>query len=288
MDLESLAARLRRHVEAVAAAPRPAESPGHAAAAAYVRDQLTAAGFDVWEAPFREAGLIGVNLLTRPWPDDPALPLLLVAAHYDGDEHTPGADDNASGVAGLIEIGAALGQRLRGAVPTAARLQLAAYDLEEAGLVGSFVHSRQLRQAGRELRGMIALEMIGFTAPTQRLPPALIGVYPSVGDFIGVVGNDASADLVQGVKAGLTGVPGLPVQALVVPGNGRILPEVRLSDHSPFWDQGFPAVMVSDTSFFRNPHYHQATDTPDTLDYQFLARVTAGLIRAVTGLLGLP
>jgi hypothetical protein len=117
------------------------------------------------------------------------------------------------------------------------------------------------------------------------LPPELAGRYPDVGDFIGVVGNEASGALVEAVVQSLRQIDGLPVQTLLVPGNGAVLPESRLSDHASFWDRGLPALMVTDTSFLRNPHYHQASDTPDTLDYPFLTQVTAGICLAVERLL---
>ena len=166
-----------------------------------------------------------------------------------------------------------------------ARLLLAAYDREEDGLLGSDRHSRQIDSA---IKGMISLEMLGYTDTrpgSQQLPPHLNGLYPDVGDFIGVVGNEASRSLVVAVTAGLKRIDGLPVQSMVVPGDGTLLPVTRLSDHASFWDRRLPAVMITDTSFFRNPHYHQPTDVPATLDYSFLARVTAGVRLAVWDLL---
>jgi len=144
-----------------------------------------------------------------------------------------------------------------------------------------------VREGGRRALGMIALEMLGYAdgrPGSQRVPPMLAGLYPDVGDFIGVVGNEASLKLLEGAVRGLKSVPGLPVEHLAVPGAGHVLPDARRSDHSSFWDAGLPALMVTDTSFLRNPHYHQATDTPDTLDYPFLAKVTLGVYRAVLGL----
>ena len=135
---------------------------------------------------------------------------------------------------------------------------------------------------------MISLEMLGYTdnrPGSQQLPAHLRGLYPDVGNFIGVVGNQASATLLAAVAEALRTVPGLPVEHLAVPGTGTMVPETRLSDHSSFWDCGFPALMVTDTSFLRNPHYHKATDTAATLDYPFLARVTLGVCEAVRGLL---
>jgi hypothetical protein len=280
-------ARLRRHVEALAATPRPPGSAAHRRAQDHVRTHLEAAGFAVEDDGFAGAGgRPGVNLLTAPVPDRPGLPLVIVGAHYDSLLHTPGADDNASAVAALLELAGWLGPRLAGAGSWSARLQLAAYDQEEDGLVGSGWHSG--RVAG-PVQGMMSLEMLGYTDRRpggQRLPPALAGLYPDVGDFIGVVGNQASGGLVKEVAGSMRRVGGLPVEALAVPGNGEVLPDSRRSDHASFWDRGQPALMVTDTSFFRNPNYHQPSDTPATLDYPFLARVAAGVCLAVADLLG--
>lgn len=278
---DALADALRSHVARLAAAPRPSGSAAHRQAADYIQTRLQQAGFAVE----RQAFPGGVNLLTRPAPDGDGLPLLVIAAHYDSVPGSPGADDNASAVAALLELAAWAGPRLAAARGLKARLLLAAYDQEEGGLLGSAHHSRQLSSP---LLGMISLEMLGYTDARpggQQLPPHLKGLYPDVGDFIGVVGNEASRRLAEGFTAGLKRVPGLPVQSLVVPGDGSALPVTRLSDHASFWDRGLPALMLTDTSFFRNPHYHQATDTPETLDGPFLAKVAEGVRLAVWDLL---
>jgi Zn-dependent M28 family amino/carboxypeptidase len=288
VDLTQLEQRLRGHVQTLAATPRAPETPEHRRARDYIAAHLRQCGFAVTEHSFQEAGFAGINLLTRPWPDRPDLPLVIVGAHYDTVPHSPGADDNASAVAALLELAAWLGPRLGSAEGYRARLLLAAYDLEEYGLVGSFLHSRQVQRAGAPLRGMVSLEMLAYTDPqpgSQRLPPHLAGHYPDVANFIGVVGNEVSGGLLQVVTEGLKKVGDLPVEFLAVPGNGEVLYETRLSDHASFWDRGFPGLMITDTSFFRNPHYHTADDTPETLDYPFLARVTAGVCEAVDRLL---
>jgi hypothetical protein len=167
-------------------------------------------------------------------------------------------------------------------------LQLVAYDLEEYGLIGSDLHSGAIERDGVPLRGMISLEMLGYTDQrpgSQQLPPPVRGMYPDVGNFIGVLGNETSIELLQIVAGAMKGVSGLPTEYLAVPGDGSVMPETRLSDHSSFWDRGYPALMLTDTSFLRNPHYHRASDTPDTLDYPFLARVTAGMCEAALRLL---
>jgi Zn-dependent M28 family amino/carboxypeptidase len=188
-------------------------------------------------------------------------------------------------VAALLELATWVGPRLAQLAKPTARLVLAAYDDEEYGLLGSSHHSGQIASP---VKGMISLEMLGYTdrrPGSQALPPHLRGLYPDVGDFIGVVGNDASRALLAAAVAGLKRVEGLPVQSLAVPGDGSLLPETRLSDHASFWDRGLPALMITDTSFFRNPHYHRPTDAPATLDYPFLAKVTAGVCNAVWDLL---
>jgi aminopeptidase YwaD len=285
-DLTDLSARLRRHVETLARTPRTPDTPEHRAAAEYIRAALESAGFAVHEARTEESGMPCVNLLTDPLPARPDLPLLIVGAHYDSTTTTPGADDNASAVAALLELAVRVRPLLDSA--TACGLQLVAYDLEEYGMIGSLIHARVLKRTRQAVRGMISLEMLGYTDSrpgSQRIPDPIRHLYPDVGDFIGVCSNDDSLALLQTVAEGMKKVPGLPVQCLAVPERGMAIMDVRLSDHSSFWDAGFPALMVTDTSFYRNPHYHKPTDTPDTLDYPFLAKVTAGVCAAIGRLL---
>jgi Zn-dependent M28 family amino/carboxypeptidase len=273
--------RLRSHVEFIASAPRPAANNWHARTRGYIREHLAGAGYALIEDAAQVAGLPLMNVLTEPLPDDPELPLVIVGAHYDSAPGSPGADDNASAVAALLEIAMPMRPLIQEhAGDMTARVQFVAYDLEEAGLLGSWRHAQRLRQHHTDVRGMISLEMLGYTDQrpgSQQMPPMLAGSYPDVGDFIGVVANEASRNLYDIILAGLRGVRGLPVEGLIAPGTGRVLPESRLSDHSSFWDFGFPALMITDTSFYRNPHYHEASDTPDTLDYPFLAKVTRGV-----------
>jgi Zn-dependent M28 family amino/carboxypeptidase len=285
-DLTDLAARLRRHVETLARTPRAPGTPQHRAAADYIRGALQGAGFTVREARAEQAGMPCVNLLADPLPARPELPLFIVGAHYDTGTETPGADDNASAVAALLELAAWVRPHLDAA--SACRLQLVAYDLEEYGMIGSLLHAEDLKRTGQAVRGMISLEMLGYTdhrPGSQRLPEPVRHLYPNVGNFIGVCGTDDSLDLMEAVAEGLKSVPGLPVQCLAVPDGSTALLDVRLSDHSSFWDAGYPALMITDTAFYRNPHYHQPTDTPETLDYPFLARVTAGVCAAIGRLL---
>jgi len=123
------------------------------------------------------------------------------------------------------------------------------------------------------------LEMVGFTGPKQNYPPYLNPkYYPNVGDFIAMVGNERSKELLGNIcRSFKTHIPQLPLEFLIVPGNGEGMEEVRLSDHSSFWDQGFPALMVTDTSFLRNPNYHLPSDTIETLDFEFMKKVAIGI-----------
>jgi hypothetical protein len=134
---------------------------------------------------------------------------------------------------------------------------------------------------------MISLEMVGYTDSrrgSQKYPVGLGWLYPDRGDFIGVVGNRKSASVLRQFSSHMRQVTDLSVQTLSVPGNGALVPGVRLSDHSPFWDLGYPALLITDTSFYRNPHYHGPTDTLETLDIDFMAKVCEGVVRGVIGL----
>lgn len=280
--------RLRVHVEILARRPRPYGTPELEQARAYAVEHLTASGWQVERRPFEavtEDGvpLSGVNLVARHQQfrrDD--LPLFCLGAHIDSRPETPGADDNASAVAALLEIARLLPEDWPDA--PAADIELVVFDLEENGMLGGAAHARTARESAINLCGMVSLEMLGYCDPTpgsQQLPPALVGQYPTTGDFIAVVGNQVSGELIARFRQGFEQVEGLPVESLQVPHNGRVLEATRLSDHSPFWDAGYAALMITDTSFLRNPHYHLPSDTPDTLDYDFLTRVASGALGAV-------
>jgi Zn-dependent M28 family amino/carboxypeptidase len=288
-DFAQLEVRLRQHVEVLAQSPRVPTSRAHRDAEDYIADQLQAAGFAVQEAGYLPEGTPCTNLIARLLPENTQHPLVIIGAHYDTVPDTPGADDNASAVAALLELARWLGPRLAAGVSAlTGRIQLVTYDLEEYGYVGSSIHSGELAKAGATIRGMISLEMLGYTDQrpgSQQLPPSLAGLYPNIANFIGVCGNETSRPLLESVVAAMKGIAGLPVESLVVPGCGETLPPVRLSDHCSFWDRGYRALMITDTSFLRNPHYHRPSDTPDTLDYPFLAKVTAGVCNAVWRLL---
>ena len=227
------------------------------------------------------------NIVAEPPDSDPSSPLLIIGAHYDSVPGSPGADDNASGVATLLEIARVV---VAGLSACPFRLQFVAFTLEEENMFGSSHYARTLAKQRAAIVSMVSLEMVGFKsdAPgSQQLPPGYEHLYPHTGSFIGVIGNERSRALLETFVKAMKTVEGLPVESLAVPGNGEALPPVRLSDHSPFWDLGYPALMITDTSWFRNPHYHRPTDTIETLDLDFMARVAQGVVRAVQTLAGL-
>jgi Zn-dependent M28 family amino/carboxypeptidase len=205
--------------------------------------------------------------------------LIILGAHFDSVPGTPGADDNASGVAVLLEAA-----RLLSRIRLRSEVLFCAFNLEELNMIGSSYFAKKLKSAGAKVDAMVSLEMVGYTDSrpgSQKYPLGLSAFYPDRGDFIGVIGNWNSASLLRRFARQMRQVRGLPVETLSVPGNGGLIPAVRLSDHSPFWDAGYPGLMITDTSFFRNPNYHASTDTLETLNLEFMAKICEGVIRGV-------
>ncbi|MGB3760932.1 MAG: M28 family peptidase [Rivularia sp. (in: cyanobacteria)] len=202
-------------------------------------------------------------------------PPILIAAHYDGVPGTPAADDNATGVAVLLELA-----RIFATQPTRYPLRLVAFDMEEYGLLGSKDYVAKLVQEKQKLRLMMSLEMLGYcnsNPGTQEYPAAVLKkFYPNTGDFIALIGNLRTLPDLFRLRNSFR-KSGTKSEFLPVPNKGKIVPSVRRSDHSPFWDVGYPAMMVTDTSFMRNPHYHKPSDRVDTLDLDFLTGVCRGL-----------
>ena len=241
----------------------------------FVLEELQVHG-QVEQHHFGEGADAGVNLILRLPGQRPELAPVLVAAHYDGPLGSPGADDNASGVAALLELARRWAQ-----TPPKRPVWLVAFDQEEWGMVGSTALARELKANGQRLHLMLSLEMLGYTAEEQNYPlEAMKALYGSRGDFIALVANTGAAALLPGLSRGMGAH--VKTKVLQVPFKGRQLPDVRLSDHSPFWDEGYNAVMVTDTSFMRNPHYHQPSDTIETLDLPFLRAVIDGLDAAIS------
>ncbi len=280
----SLTARLLKHLRHLAGERHPYRAPAALSYAEhYLSQTLQDAGGAVKAHAFRALGGTYRNIVaTFPAAaarQRSAMPPLLIGAHYDTHEHSPGADDNASALAVLLEVAAMLG-----AQPPARPVVCAAFCLEEFNLLGSRAYVAGLRKYGRALHGAIILECVGFASSeegSQRQPPIPVAL-PTVGDFLGIVGNEPAKHLVSAVAgAAAEGAAPLKTMSLVVPANGEAFPDTRRSDHVAFWDYGFPAVMLTDTANFRNPHYHQSSDTVETLNLPFLEQVTGTVTRAV-------
>lgn len=283
---------LRRHVEALTVdiGPRaPGIGDSLARSARYIRSAFEDAGLHVSEQPYDFLGRPVANLIAVPPAMVTASTFYVVGAHYDTVPGTPGADDNASAVAVLLELARRLPE-----ISLPAPVRLVAFTMEEppaftSGLQGSRIFVRACQAAGERIAGAIVLEMVGYTAPRQIYPPVLrFAGYPSQGNFIGVVGNRRSRSFGRTVLRGFRRNERLPAESLFVPFDGRVLPATRLSDHASFWDARLPAVMVTDTAFFRNPHYHLPTDTVETLDFAFMAELVRGLELALTELPPIP
>jgi aminopeptidase YwaD len=273
---------LRQHVESIHFDRNPSDHAEEMEEAArFIFSELQKAGLKVWKEPFQWEGRWFYNVVAEKRGLTSPDHLLILGAHYDTVPGSPGADDNASAVAVLLEVA----KQVQG-VTLSSSVRFVAFALEEYGYVGSTHHARRARDQAEKIDGMISLEMVGFTGPEQRYPPYINPkYYPNVGDFIGIVANERSKGVLEGVRRALrTCIPKLPAEFIVVPGNGEGLEEVRLSDHSPFWDQGYPALMVTDTAFLRNPNYHLPGDTMETLDFEFMRKVAVGVTYSVVTL----
>jgi Zn-dependent M28 family amino/carboxypeptidase len=247
---------------------------GHFFVQQYIRQQLEQWG-TVKNHEFQIRGNAHQNLvLNLPAATDNHKPPILIGAHYDAVPGTPGADDNATGVAVLLELAKAFA-----AAPARHPVQLVAFDMEEYGMLGSAQYAADLQQQQQPLRLMISLEMLGYcntTANSQRYPAGLQYFYPNQGNFIALIGNLPTISDLRHLSHNIRKVD-VNSEWLLVPNRGVIVPQTRLSDHSPFWDKGYRAIMVTDTAFMRNPHYHKPSDTIETLDLNFMAGVCHGL-----------
>jgi hypothetical protein len=210
----------------------------------------------------------------------------LLGAHYDSVSGTVGADDNASAVAVQLETARSLktlfdqnNLDLAVTFVSFALEEPPAYDTQH---MGSRVYAKKARKLREKIDGMICLEMVGYACyePGCQQYPFPLGFfgYPKQGNYIGIVGNFKSGGFTKALFDAFQKNPELPVIKLKIPFNGRILPAVRLSDHASFWDQGFKAVMITDTAFFRNPHYHKSSDTMEKLDFRFMAELVESLL----------
>jgi len=273
---------LKRHVENIHFDRNPYEGYSKLEQAArYIAGEFLKVGLEVKEDRFQWEGKTYKNIVAEKKGRASPERVFILGAHYDTVPGSPGADDNASAVAVLLEIA-----RNIQSVSLGGTVRLIAFSLEEYNNVGSAHYVERLKGEKEEILGMISLEMVGFTGPRQDYPPYLDPkYYPNVGDFIAIIGNERSQKLLEKVcQSFKTHVPQLPLEFLMVPGNGERMEEVRLSDHSTFWDQGFPALLVTDTSFLRNPNYHLPSDRMEALNFEFMQKVATGIFYSVVEL----
>ncbi len=269
------AVRLESNVRMLseALAPRDSAHPQNLEkVASFLADEFRMAGGRVETQGYTANKKDYENVIARFGPETG--PRIVLGAHYDSFEALPAADDNASGVAGLIELAYLLGKQ-----PPSKTVELVAYTLEEppyfsSDFMGSAVHAKSLKQQGADVEYMVSLEMIGYFSDSKGSQEPTSPIYrvliPGRGNFIAIVGRFWDMGLVRKVKSGMLGGSDLPVISLNAP---SFVPGIDLSDHLNYWKEGFPAVMITDTAFLRNDNYHLKEDTAAKLDYKRMAMV---------------
>jgi Zn-dependent M28 family amino/carboxypeptidase len=255
-------------------------------AASFIAEALTEAGLETERQPFEFRGSTYDNVVATLAGSAPDRPWVLVGAHFDTVFGSPGADDNASGVATLLEVA-----RQAAELRPAATLQFVGFNLEEPQdfvgtyRVGSARFAERARRERRRYAGALVLEMVGYTDPrpdSQQVPPLVFKRVPNTGTFLAAVGDGRSGRLLRRFeRSAARHVPELTVVTQRSRLRGWTLPLTRLSDNASFWDRGYPALMITDTAFLRNPHYHLETDRADTLDYRFMAQVARAVLATV-------
>ncbi len=273
--------RLKAHVEIISKKLFPRnykEITNLNSCAEYIAKNFAEAGAEIQRQEFTVEGNAYVNVIGRFGKGQPEK--IIVGAHYDAVQGTPGADDNASGVAGLIELSYLIGK-----AHLNKGIELVAYSLEEppffgTDMMGSVEHASSIRS--ERIKGVIVLEMIGYyneTWGSQSYPmPLLNFIYPNRGNFIGIVGKTDQKEFTKKIKIGMKGTTDLPVYSINAP---ESVPGIDFSDHRNYWPYGLNAVMITDTAFYRNKEYHKIGDTLDRLDYNRMSKVVVGVFEAI-------
>lgn len=289
-DLRATAAEVRRHVvhlaEEIGERNVRYRPRALARTADYIAAELSGAGYSVQRQEYVVDGTTCANLDVEIPGTVSAEEIVIIGAHYDSVPNCPAANDNATGVAALLQLA-----RTFAASGSARTLRFAAFVNEEAPYahteqMGSWVYARRCRRRGENVTAMLSLETIGFYSDepnSQKYPAGLDWLYPSRGDFIAVVGATRYARLVRDVVRTFRKNEPFPCQGGAVP---NAVSDIGRSDHWPFWQEGYPAVMVTDTAPFRYPHYHSSQDTVDKIDFDRTARVVRGLKSVVRSLAG--
>ncbi|MCP4577722.1 MAG: M28 family peptidase [Deltaproteobacteria bacterium] len=258
-----------------------------AAGADYIEKVLTGFGYGVMTQEFECKGISVRNLEAERPGDSTREEIVLIGAHYDSVMGSPGANDNASGVSALLEIARLLANK-----KPSRTVRFVAFVNEEPPFfqtdhMGSRVYALRSRKRGEKISAMISLETIGYYSDdpkSQKYPFPFSYFYPKTGNFIGFVGNMSSRKLVCQVIASFRRHTDFPSQGAAAPG---WITGIGWSDHWSFWQEGYPAVMITDTALFRYQHYHGRKDTPDKINYDCMARVVSGLARVIADLAGI-
>lgn len=247
----------------------------------YISARFQELGYTVREQPYsiddKEVKNIEVELKGSRHPDE----IVVVGAHYDSPPGSPGANDNASGVAALLELA-----RHFKVIKPERTIRFVAFVNEEppwfqTDQMGSRVYAAGARKRRENVVAMLSLETIGYYSDkpgSQQYPRPFSLLYPNTGNFIGFVGNIGSRALVRSCIGAFRETTQFPSEGLVAP---EFIQGVGWSDHWSFWQEGYPGIMVTDTAPFRYPHYHEESDTPDKIDFERMARVVAGLGRVL-------
>jgi hypothetical protein len=286
-DAETVtASRLRTHIQAIASRPHNIEHYEELEKVAlYIETDLKALGYQpvpqIYEVDGRAVRNIEISI--EPVDAGASRGTIVLGAHYDSYGDAPGANDNATGTAAVLELARLLSD-LRNRTET--RIRLVLFVNEEPPYfqtadMGSYRYARLLAERGEPIIGMISLETLGSFSDqpgSQSYPPPLGLLYPSKGDFIAFVAMPGSRDLMQALIGSFRSHTKFPTVGGVAPG---FVPGIDWSDHWSFEQFRYPAVMITDTAYFRYPHYHKVTDTPDKVDIERLARITHGIERVV-------
>jgi hypothetical protein len=258
---------------------------GFERARSYIEDQFKRMGLETRSIPYKFQGETFYNVEAILKGSEPSRPGVVIGAHYDSVEGSPGANDNATGVAAVLELA-----RLLSTKRFATTIRFVAFANEEPPYfntrqgMGSIEYVRSFKDPKAAVRGMLSLETIGFYSEdkdSQKYPPGVGLFYPNRGNFIAFVGNLGSRSLVRSIVRSFRTGATIPSEGAALPG---FVPGVSLSDHRSFREAGIPAMMVTDTAFYRDSEYHLATDTAERLDYEKMARVVSGLSSAVSDL----
>lgn len=282
MNQDNICHNLQNHLEQIVRQRDPYFAMGgHFYVREYIRQEFAKFG-TVQTHNFNVRGKCHQNLILHLETNSHTSnkPPILIGAHYDTVPGSPGADDNGTGIAVLLELA-----KYFSAVAAEFPLRFVAFDMEEYGLLGSQAYAALLQQEQQPLRLMISLEMLGYCDArpnTQRYPPGLKYFYPNRGNFIALIGNLKAIPDLMAFSRNFRQI-NAPCEWLPVGLWGYVVPDTRRSDHAPFWDRGYRAIMVTDTANLRNPNYHSSRDTLETLDLEFLSRVCLGLKQAIKG-----